>query len=55
MNKRFVAQSQGDLKAVWNVLDTKTCIYRLFGATGKDARYKAIQLAKRLNADKRFK
>lgn len=52
--KRFKAQSQGDLQAVWNVLDTKTNFFKLFGATGRDARTKAIKLARKLNADKRY-
>jgi len=55
MKKRFVAQSQGDLKVVWNVLDTKTSTYRKFALTGKGAREACIQLAKKLNEDKRFR
>lgn len=53
--KRFKAQSQGDLQAVWNVLDTKTNVYRKFALTGPDARQACIDLAKRLNKDKRYK
>lgn len=54
-NKRFVAQSQGDLQAVWNVLDTKTHVYRKFALTGEGARAACIELAKRLNKDRRYR
>lgn len=55
MKRRFKAQSQGDLKAVWNVLDTKTGYFRKFGLTGEGAREVCIRLARRLNMDKRYK
>lgn len=53
--KRFKAQSQGDLQAVWNVLDTKTNVYRKFALTGEGARKACMDLAKRLNKDRRYK
>lgn len=55
MKRRFVAQSQGDIQAVWNVLDTKTNVYRKFALTGEGAREACVRLAKRLNKDKRYK
>ena len=54
MKRRFVAQSQGDLQAVWNVLDTKTKTYRKFALTGEGAKEACVALAKRLNNDRRY-
>lgn len=51
--KRFIAQSQGDIRRVWNVLDTKASIFIRFGITGNHAKREALALAKRLNQDKR--
>ena len=55
MKKRFKAQSQGDIQIVWNVVDTKTSSYRAFAIVGRDARAKAVALAKKLNSDRRYK
>lgn len=53
--KRFIAQSQGTLKIIWNVLDTKLSIYKEFCLAGKNAKQKAIKEAQRLNKDRRYK
>jgi hypothetical protein len=53
--KRFKAESQGSLKRIWNVLDTKTSVFKRFGIAGKDAKIVATQLAEKLNNDKRYK
>lgn len=47
--KRFQVQSQGDLRAVWNVLDTQTGTYAKFGLGGRDARSQAVKIARQLN------
>ena len=53
--KRFKAESQGNLKSIWNVLDTRTNTFVKFCLTGPDARYEVVKEAQRLNKDKRFK
>lgn len=49
MVKRFVAETQGTAKVVWNVIDTKKSIYVRHGMTGKTAKQEARTLAKELN------
>jgi hypothetical protein len=55
MKRRFRVLHQGDLQRVWNVLDTKTNVFRKFALTGDGAREACLKLARRLNKDKRYK
>lgn len=52
MKKRYKAQSQGSLKVIWNVLDTKYSIQKA-QYSGDLARSSAIYHAKQLNLGKR--
>jgi len=51
---RYKAESQGDLKAVWNVIDTWTSTYKYHAITGKGAKRWAQQLARDLNKENKI-
>lgn len=46
---RYKAESQGDARVIWNVIDTWNGSYVRFAISGYSARHDAIKLAKELN------
>lgn len=51
---RYKAESQGDTKRIWNVIDTWTSTYKYHAISGDGAKKWAQKLARDLNRDNKI-